>query len=123
MENLHRSTFPQTEHSQKVNVLVSKLDEVSARLILEAPVLLKIDVQGFELAVLKGAEKMLSQVDCVVCEVSFQPLYQGQATFAEIYQLLLAAGFEYKGSLENLLSPVDGSIMQADAVFMRQTAH
>lgn len=122
MENLHRSTFPQTENSQKVSVPVSTLDEVSARQKWKSPVLLKIDVQGYELAVLHGALQSLHQVDCVICEVSFQPLYKGQAAFAEVYQSMLAAGFKYKGSLENLLSPVDGSIMQADAVFMKQAA-
>lgn len=121
MEDLHRETFPQTEVSRKVNVAVARLDDLAPELKLISPVLLKIDVQGFELSVLRGAEEMLKQVDCVVCEVSYQPLYKGQASFSEVYQFMLQHGFTYQGSLENLVSPLDGSIMQSDAVFMRST--
>ena len=121
MEDLHRETFPQTEVSRKVNVAVARLDDLAPELKLISPVLLKIDVQGFELSVLRGAEEMLKQVDCVVCEVSYQPLYKGQASFSEVYQFMLQHGFTYQGSLENLVSPLDGSIMQSDAVFMQST--
>lgn len=121
MEDLHRQTFPQTEVSRNVNVAVARLDDLAPELKLISPVLLKIDVQGFELSVLRGAEEMLKQVDCVVCEVSYQPLYKGQASFSEVYQFMLQHGFTYQGSLENLVSPLDGSIMQSDAVFMRST--
>lgn len=119
MEDLHRKTFPQTEKSDKVTVAVTRLDDMITGKEVKAPVLLKIDVQGFELSVLRGAENLLKKVDCVVCEVSYQPLYKGQASFAEVYQFMRLHGFSYQGSLENLVSPLDGSIMQSDAVFMR----
>jgi len=119
MEDLHRKTFPQTEVSRQVNVSVTRLDDLVPKLQLKSPVLLKIDVQGFELSVLRGAIEVLKQVDCVVCEVSYQPLYKGQASFLEVYQFMLQQGFSYRGSLENLISPLDGTIMQSDAVFMR----
>ena len=121
MEDLHRKTFPQTEKSDKVTVSVTRLDDLLPELVIMAPVLLKIDVQGFELSVLGGAENLLKQVDCVVCEVSYRPLYKGQASFADVYQFMLQHGFAFQGSLENLVSPLDGSIMQSDAVFIRAT--
>jgi FkbM family methyltransferase len=45
---------------------------------LESPVLLKIDAQGYEAQVLRGAvETCRSRVDDIVLETSFTPLYEG----------------------------------------------
>jgi hypothetical protein len=86
---------------------------------LKSRVLLKLDVQGYEGAALRGAEKLLQQVDYIVAEVSYQPLYQGQISFEEIQEQLTTAGFRYAGSFEALISPKDGSILQSDALFVR----
>jgi FkbM family methyltransferase len=55
---------------------------------------LKIDVQGGELDVLKGAQRLLENVIAVHCEVEFAPLYRGQPLFAEIDMRLRSIGFE-----------------------------
>jgi len=55
---------------------------------------LKIDVQGGELDVLKGAQRVLKDVIAVHCEVEFAPVYQDQPLFAEVDTLLRSAGFE-----------------------------
>jgi hypothetical protein len=59
-------------------------------------------------------------VDYVLVEVSFRPLYEGQATFHRVYEILLGSGFSYAGSMDQLLSPVDDTVLQADALFLRQ---
>ncbi|MEM5775624.1 MAG: FkbM family methyltransferase, partial [Anaerolineaceae bacterium] len=105
MEDLHRQAFPQTKESRQVTVPVTTLDEMAPQLTLTGPVLLKIDVQGYELAVLRGAKNLLNQIDCVVCEVSYYPLYKGQSLFPEVYRFMQEAGFGYRGSLENLVAP------------------
>lgn len=55
---------------------------------------LKIDVQGGELDVLKGAQRTLEDVIVVHCEMEFAPVYRGQPLFAEIDIYLRSAGFE-----------------------------
>jgi hypothetical protein len=79
-----------------------------------------VDVQGFEETVLRGGPRTLERVDYVIVEVSFWPLYVGQASFHDIYALLRGLGFAYMGNLDQLLSPMDGRILQADALFGRQ---
>jgi FkbM family methyltransferase len=55
---------------------------------------LKLDVQGAELDVLRGASELLKDVLFVQIEVEFVPMYLGQPLFAEVDQALRAAGFQ-----------------------------
>lgn len=55
--------------------------------------LVKIDVQGFELDVLAGIPRLLTAADAVLVEVSFAALYEGQADASAVVAHLLAAGF------------------------------
>jgi FkbM family methyltransferase len=54
---------------------------------------LKLDVQGAELDVLRGAQHLLAQILVIQTEVEFVPMYLGQPLFAEVDQALRAAGF------------------------------
>jgi FkbM family methyltransferase len=54
---------------------------------------LKIDVQGAELAVLQGGERLLKDAVVVQTEVEFHPMYVGQPLFAEIDIELRRQGF------------------------------
>ncbi|MCB9847866.1 MAG: FkbM family methyltransferase [Phycisphaeraceae bacterium] len=56
---------------------------------------MKIDVQGLELAVLHGAERLLgSSVLAILSEAQLTPLYEGASTFSEIDLFLRERGFE-----------------------------
>ncbi len=119
MGDLHRKSFPRSSTQVEVTVSMTTLDDMTPLLELEPPVLLKIDVQGYENHVILGAERFLKEVDVIVTEVSYQPLYEGQALFQRINHMLEERGFSYAGSFTRLLSPRDGSILQSDAVFSR----
>ena len=119
MGELHRQAFPQTAHSTTLRVPVARLDDYLEKMKLTAPVFLKIDVQGYEDAVLRGAGQVLKLVDYLEIEVSYQPLYSGQVLFDGIHQMLAQAGFRFAGNLDSMLSPLDGSILQSDALFIR----
>jgi len=54
---------------------------------------IKVDVQGAELDVFRGAKNVLKDVVVVQTEVEFVPLYRGQPLFAEVDQILRENGF------------------------------
>lgn len=54
---------------------------------------LKIDVQGGELDVLKGATRLLESVAIVQCEVEFVPMYKDQPLFADVDAFMRSRGF------------------------------
>jgi FkbM family methyltransferase len=119
MADLHKKAFPWTARSTSRTVQMATLDSYVDELELVPEVLLKLDVQGFEHQVLLGGLRMLERIRYVLAEVSFQPLYEGQADFRDVHELLCERGFRYAGSIDQMTSPLDGSILQADALFTR----
>jgi FkbM family methyltransferase len=55
---------------------------------------IKLDTQGSELEILKGAGALLSTIKCIDIEVEFNPLYEGQSVFSEVDGFLRLNGFE-----------------------------
>jgi FkbM family methyltransferase len=58
-----------------------------------APDYVKIDVQGYELEVLKGMGDLIKEVKCLQVESSLAPFYEGQPTFATLHDFLRASNF------------------------------
>ncbi len=56
---------------------------------------LKLDVQGAEVDVMKGAENVLADAVVVHTEVEFVPMYKGQPLFAEVDQRMRKSGFVF----------------------------
>ena len=99
-------------------VPVRRLDDICAELGIDTVDLLKIDAQGFEDAVLRGATKTLAATRRIMIEVEYVPVYEGQALTGEIYKQVEAAGFEYVCNLTEYRSS-EGTLLHADALFRR----
>lgn len=110
--------FPGTEEVGTIRASVRTLDSVLAARELARPALLKIDVQGYELPVLHGAENTLRSLDQVLVEASFVELYEGQALFPEVSQYLEGRGFRL---ISGRISTTDGSgrWLQGDFLYER----
>ena len=116
----HTAHFDKALQTKPISITVKRLDEVLANEPLPKPMLVKIDVQGFEDKVIAGGKEILSKADLIVCEVSFTQLYEGQKLFDDIYATLTALGFSYAGNLEQLHSPANNAVLQADAIFIKK---
>ncbi len=117
-EASHRR-WPVTRRQTLTEVQLTTLDAFVAREALDLPdLLVKLDVQGYEASVLRGGVETLRRAKAVILEVNLDPIYDGQATFREIFGLLDGLGFAYAGNLEQ--SPAaDGHVIYLDAVFQR----
>lgn len=77
-----------------VRVPVTTLDEWAAKHSIDRVDVLKVDAQGYDLEVLRGARRLLaSGVKAVNCECQFAPEYQGCATFSQVDLFLAECGF------------------------------
>ena len=106
--------------SRAIDVPIDTLDNVFQPFEenLPGPVLLKLDVQGYEAQVLRGGLGVLSQVDACVLEVCNDSLYVGQSTFAELHSMAHEAGLRFVGTSYQRVEP-DGRVSYFDAVFRR----
>ncbi len=111
------AAFPGTHRVASTEVEVRTLaDTLSADL--PAPRLLKIDVQGLELEVLRGAGAALALIDEVFVECSFTELYEGQPLADEIIAFLLEWSLRLV-DVVGIVRGADGAAVQADLLFRR----
>jgi FkbM family methyltransferase len=113
-----RQEFPETAERTTIRVQVRRLDDLIEASALTAPVLLKIDVQGGELAVLQGAAGILESIDAVLVEVSFVELYTGQALADDVWEHLRGYGFSCRG-VWSMTYGHRGECLQGDLLFAR----
>lgn len=112
----------------EVPVQTRRLDDIAE---IENLDCLKMDIQGSELAVLRGGQEKLSRAVAAQLEVSFVPLYQGQPVFGEIDLEMRRMGFipHCFAAVKNWpIAPciVDGDpykplhqLLEADVVYVR----
>jgi FkbM family methyltransferase len=100
--SLYEPNFPLISKFQGLtNVMaVVKREEIDTHRLDDLPQVrgadyLKLDVQGAELDVLKGAQQTLQEAVLVQTEVEFVPLYKDQPLFAEVDQHLRGQGFQF----------------------------
>lgn len=113
--------FPGTAEKGRAEIRVERGDDVLAAVDLPRPLMVKLDVQGFELSALRGLTQTLARADYVYAEISFVELYQGQPLADEIIAWLRENHFRLAGIYNLTLSP-EGISVQADALFSRTTA-
>lgn len=118
----HTLHFAAATVAEPIEVVIRRLDDVLANHPLPRPILVKIDVQGFEDKVITGGTDVLKQADMVISEVSYVPLYEGQKLFNDIYDQIKALGFLYHGNYEQLHSPANNMPLQGDAIFMKKSS-
>lgn len=120
MTDLHKSTYPFAKDKKLVTIKVDTLDHVSQNINISFPLLVKLDVQGYESKVMIGGEKVIRNASLVIVEVAFERLYQDQPLFDDIYQVLRSWGFSYMGAIEQVYHPDNKNILYADVIFIKK---
>ncbi len=114
---LQTKLFPNTAETGTITVPVQMLDDSLKLMVGRQRQLLKLDVQGYELNVLKGAVKTLELCQYVYAECSEVALYEGQSLRPEVTDFLRQFGFHEAGRVN---PQFDGSkLIQADYLYSR----
>lgn len=109
--------FPSSNICERQLVDVITLDNWSESQQLRTPLLLKVDVQGFEKEVLAGAKRLLADIAVVILEVSFEQVYDNQPLFGEIYDTMRSNNFEFKGLYDSWFDALTARQIQSNAIF------
>jgi len=111
--------FPGAAEKELRKVVVMPLSQVLKDTVIPPASLLKIDVQGFELEVLKSSEDILDRFSYLYIECSFIELYEGQALAPHIISWLEQRNFMLR-SVHNLYYAENGMAVQGDFLFARR---
>jgi FkbM family methyltransferase len=82
------------------------------------PEFLKLDVQGYELEVLKGAEKTLGNLEVILAELNFLDIHKGVPLVSEVTAWLDERGWVAYDMCGITRRPLDGALWQADFIFV-----
>jgi hypothetical protein len=94
-----------------------------------------VDVQGAELDVFQGAQRLLRNVLVVHTEVEFVPMYREQPLFADVDRVLRESGFLFHNFFgvagrmfkplinHNDVNAMGSQLLWADAVYIRNFMH
>ena len=112
---------PEASQVATERVPMARIDSIAPGLLDGSrAVMLKMDVQGWELHVLRGAERTLEQVVAVETELNFGNLWGGGATISEVVAHLLERGFDLVALEHGLRAADDHLPLQADGIFVRR---
>uniref|UniRef100_A0A7S0RJF6 Methyltransferase FkbM domain-containing protein n=1 Tax=Pyramimonas obovata TaxID=1411642 RepID=A0A7S0RJF6_9CHLO len=118
--SLFRETSQAFRNVAPTKTRMRTLDNVLAEHNHTGPVdLLKIDTQGAEILVLKGAKRTLSKTTLIVLELSIQQFNEGAPRAATVIAFLAECGFEPYDITEMHYLP-NGQLMQYDFMFARR---
>jgi len=114
-----KKLFSNTDEVGLLDVPVCRLDDHLSKWSGLKSQLLKIDVQGFELFVLRGGVETLSTCKYVYSEVSSVQLYEGQSLRHEVTNFLVDHGFVEDGQFNCLV--VNNQLIQLDLLYKRKS--
>ena len=98
---------------------MEKLDDLIEKHNLPSPYFIKIDVEGAELEVLKGAERTLKNTEAVIADASILPKYKGVPELADLVGAMQQYGFSVFDILAGSNHPDSGYLYQVDLVFVK----
>lgn len=114
----HMSAYPDIRQTHDVAVEVTTLECEMEAFSCLSPALLKLDVQGYEGAVLRGAGDKLKLFDWILLETSTCPQYHGETLFFDLCERLLEKGFHFRTPVD--IHAASGHLpTQFDALFVR----
>lgn len=118
---VHQELYPEITEDRVISVRLETLDTFLKTQDCPEPRLLKLDVQGSELDVLKGCQRLAETFSWILLETSTIPFYRNGSTFSEIEAYLTANGFRWLGpvAIHEPCADRVAPTMQFDALYGR----
>ena len=114
---------PESRQTTARTVSVTTIDAIAAEYVLpRRGCMLKADTQGFDWAVLDGAEKTLPGLDLVLLELSLVNLYEGQRLWQDLIARMEGLGFVVWFLQPEFVDPHTGRTLQVNGLFCRTEA-
>lgn len=105
-----------------ISVPMTTLDRFAADTRFARPDFIKLDVQGYELDVLRGGELALASAEAVLMEVNLLGILDGAPLFHEATGFMGERGFQVYDICSFFRRPYDGALWQVDVIFVRSSS-
>lgn len=113
------SLYDLTEsNAAQVSAQMLALDDLVAQQRIPPPNFIKLDVQGYELEVLRGATTLLKNCEAILIEVNFYRVHPQMPTVDEVIQFMKAEGFLWFDVMGILRRPSDDVLGYMDLLFV-----
>ena len=86
----------------------------------EPPSFIKIDAQGYELEILKGAVEAIKSFEAILLEIAIIVINEGAPILHDVFAYMKALGFVTCDILELHRRPLDNALSQVDILFVRE---
>ena len=101
---------------------MTTLDAITEGSPFARPNFIKLDVQGYEIEVLRGGVRALESAEAVLMEVNLLGLHEGVPLFHESAGYMGKHGFQVYDLCSLIHRPYDGALWQADVIFVRNSS-
>ncbi len=108
---------------KKITCQTQTLDSITSKFDFNNTDLLKLDVQGYELEVLKGATKTLNSVNVILMEVALLRINKGAPVINEVLSFMEQKNFVPYDVCSLIRRPLDHALWQIDMIFVRENSH
>ncbi|MEV6734944.1 FkbM family methyltransferase [Streptomyces sp. NPDC051364] len=117
----HRAAAPHAAYLSRQTAEIRRLDELWEQIVAPGErVFLKMDVQGYEAHVLRGAGRYASECAGIQTETSFVPLYRDGLLFDDALALTQGElGLTLMSVVPGFTDPRTGQMLQCDLVLFR----
>ena len=120
MTRAHQEAEPTSRYLDKQLVDMMTLDDLAPTVIPSSgAIMLKVDTQGYEMEVLKGATSTLQRTVALQLELSLTPLYEGAPTLLEMVSFMRDRGYELFSIVPGFHDRQSGRLLQVDGYFVR----
>jgi FkbM family methyltransferase len=123
MTRTHQDAEPKSKYLHKQLIDMMTLDELAPTVVpATGAILLKVDTQGYEMEVLKGATSILRRTVALQLELSLTPLYDGAPTLLEMVSFMKDQGYELFSIIPGFRDRQSGRLLQVDGYFVRDNS-
>jgi FkbM family methyltransferase len=119
-ENTQTSLLSENKTAGTATAEMYVLDELVASGELPMPQFMKLDVQGFELEVLKGAEKVMQSGPALLLEVSFIDFLSNMPLVEDVMKFMSAHYYVWHDVMGIARRPQDDTLWQMDILFVKR---
>jgi FkbM family methyltransferase len=122
MLETHSKALPDAQTTHQETILVQSLDNALKSYVSPSNIetsLIKIDVQGYEWEVFKGAQKVLKKAKAIFCETSLTPLFENQKLWGDVTKFLESHNFKVWAVQKAFVNESKGEDLQLNILFVR----